>query len=627
MRENGGTNLAEAERFYHKAVQAIETEQFDYAIRLFKLALGLDPDFIKASDGLKVARVKKFESLSEFRRMIKGSLLMIQAFFYEKLGQWERAAEKYESLFSIAFPQAPILPHLGDIYRQMGMTSRAVETYQTTLSLEKDNLYTLKRLGEIYFEQDKIKEAKYCYERFITLKPEDAEITRELKNLDALLTIDKGRWEEESTFTEKTADREKIEESGKAEQGAGEAAKKKVKLEPDKGLDIETSLRQAAIYLDQNRIDEAGNEYKKVIEVAPDDIRAHQALGEIYIRERYFDEAIEKYEKVVKLDPTKKALLDSLANLYIRKGEIPKAIEKYEQIISLEPQNPVTHRMLGEFYRKQGNKERALALYEKATELDPHNPALQRLLGNLYLEKEGGIDKAIAAYEKVALLEPDKTTAPEKLGDLYLEKEDFEKAKEKYEKVLRMDPGHREIPRKLKEIDLKRFDMLIRESAQVLKSQPDNSEAKERGEKARQDKLNLQVEDCRERIKESPEDLARRFKLGKLYKEQGETDKALVEFQASVNEPRVRHQCLYMIGVCFEERNMLDMAVGQFQKALRERPGVMDNEAKEVHYRLGQLYEKMGEREQAISQYKKIYEVDIIYKDIARKIEAAYKKQ
>ncbi len=629
LRENGGTSIAEAERFYHKAAQAIEMKQYDYAIGLFKSALGLDPDFAKAWDGLKVARVKKFEPLSTSKRMLKGILCMIQAFFYEKLRKWEQAADKYEDLFAIVPPQAPILPHLGDAYRQMGLISQAIKTYQLVLTLDKDNLYTLKRLGDIYLELENMKEAKHYYEKFIVLKPDDVQISRELKNLDALLTIDKGKWEEETTFIEKTADkqkeREKAEELEMTEQKTGRATKKKEPLDiTAEDIDIEASLKQAATYLDQNRIDDATNEYKKIIGIDSNNVRAHQALGEIYMRERFFEEAIKEYEKVVELDPTKQSLLNTLANLYIRKGEVNKAIEKYEQIISLDPENAATHRVLGDFYLKQGNKEKAISLYEKATELDPGNPTIHRLLGDIYLEK-GELDKGITAYEKQSELEPDKPDIQEKLGDLYLQKENFEKAKEKYKKVLETNAGNENILKKLKEIDLKRFETIMRKCAEILKSQPDNSEVKERMEKARQDALNLKIQDCLERIQESPKNLTLRLELGKLYKEQGEVDKALAEFQASVNEPQVRRQSLYMLGVCFQERNMLDIAIKQFQKALAVNPGIMDDEAKEIHYQLGQLYEKMGKKELALSEYKKIYEVDIVYKDVARKIEAAYK--
>ena len=188
-----------------------------------------------------------------------------------------------------------------------------------------------------------------------------------------------------------------------------------------------------------------------------------------------------------------------------------------------------------------------------------------------------------------------------------------------------MEPGNRNIAGKLKEVDLKRLNALIKEYAGILQFHPDNSEVKEKMERARHDKLNFQIRDCQERIKESPNNLTLRLELGKFYKEQGEKNKALAEFQASIKEPAVRRQSLYMIGICFQERNMLDMAISQFRKALAVSPGIMDDQAKEIHYQLGQSYERMGEKEQTLSEYKKIYEVDIVYKDVARKIENAYK--
>lgn len=632
MPADGGTNIVQAARFYDKARQAFESKQYDYAISLFKSALGLDPNFTRAREGLKVARMKKFQSGSEFGRKMRGILFMIQAFVYEKLRRWDRAAEKYEDLFATVPPQAPILPHLGDVYWEGGRVSEAISTYKAVLEIDENDLYTLRKLGDIYLEQEMKKEARHYYEKFVALKPEDVEISRELKNLDALLTIDKGAWEEEISFIEKTVDRAKAREEAKKKiEELRKEKEKEVSVEkPEEvpvveGIDIEACFKQAETFLGQNRIDDATNEYKKIIEADPANAQAHQALGEIYIRGRYFDQAVEEYEKVIKVDPKNKAILDSLANLYIRKGEIDKAIEKYERIIALDPENPVTHKVLGDFYLKMGNRDKAIEVYQKVAKLDPKNIVIHKTLGDFYLERNE-LEKGIEEYEKQAELEPNKVAAHERLGDLYLRKEDFDKAKEKYKRALDIDKGKKTIQRKIKEIEFKKFDVLIRESEETLKVSPDNTEAKERMEKAHHDKLNLMIEDCQERIKENPKDISLQFELGKLYKEQGEVDKALAQFQASVNEPRVRRQCLYMIGVCFRERNMLDMAVAQLQKALALNPGAMDEEAKEMRYQLGQIYEKMGQSSQAISEYKKIYEVDITYKDVAQKIEAAYRR-
>ncbi|MCK4326453.1 tetratricopeptide repeat protein, partial [bacterium] len=352
MPAEGGTNIVQAARLYDKARQAIESEQYNYAISLFRSALGLDPNFTKAREGLKVARMKKFQSGSEFGRKMRGILFMIQAFVYEKLRRWNRAAEKYEELFAVVPPQIPILPHLGDVYWERGTVSEAINTYKTVLGMDENDLYTLRKLGDIYLEQEMKKEARHYYEKFIALKPEDVEISRELKNLDALLTIDKGGWEEDTTFIEKTVDRaeareeaKKKEEELRKEKGEEVSVEKPREARIVEGIDIEALFKQAETFMSQNRIDDATNQYKKIVEADPDNARAHQALGEIYIQGRYFDQAIEEYEKVIEADPENKAILDSLANLHIRKGEIDKAIEKYERISALDPENAVTHKV------------------------------------------------------------------------------------------------------------------------------------------------------------------------------------------------------------------------------------------------------------------------------------------
>ena len=65
------------------------------------------------------------------------------------------------------------------------------------------------------------------------------------------------------------------------------------------------------------------------------------------------------------------------------------------------------------------------------------------------------------------------------------------------------------------------------------------------------------------------------------------------------------------------------LAARTLQNALKEKPA-FDDEKKELIYLLGCVLEKMGKKEEAIEQFKQIYETDIGYKDVAAKVDAYY---
>ena len=77
------------------------------------------------------------------------------------------------------------------------------------------------------------------------------------------------------------------------------------------------------------------------------------------------------------------------------------------------------------------------------------------------------------------------------------------------------------------------------------------------------------------------------------------------------------------LGQCFAKRGMNDLAARTIQNALKEKQ-VFDEEKKDLIYILGCVLENMGKKEEAIEQFKLIYEVDIGYKDVAAKVDAYY---
>ena len=65
------------------------------------------------------------------------------------------------------------------------------------------------------------------------------------------------------------------------------------------------------------------------------------------------------------------------------------------------------------------------------------------------------------------------------------------------------------------------------------------------------------------------------------------------------------------------------MALSQFEKAL-EGTSTFNDQKKELVYLLASVHESQGRHEAAAALYKSIYEVDIGYRDIAKKVEGGY---
>jgi tetratricopeptide (TPR) repeat protein len=140
------------------------------------------------------------------------------------------------------------------------------------------------------------------------------------------------------------------------------------------------------------------------------------------------------------------------------------------------------------------------------------------------------------------------------------------------------------------------------------------------------EKLSFQLAECQKRVEKYPTDLAIRFELGQLYFQAGKIGEAIAEFQKAQGNPNKRLAAMSLLAQCFAKRKMFDLAARTLQNAIKEKPG-FDEEKKDLIYQLGCVLEGMGKKEDAIEQFKVIYEADISYKDVAAKVDAYYAAQ
>ncbi len=127
---------------------------------------------------------------------------------------------------------------------------------------------------------------------------------------------------------------------------------------------------------------------------------------------------------------------------------------------------------------------------------------------------------------------------------------------------------------------------------------------------------------------ESPEsdgDYETHYNLGIAYQEMELLDEAVEEFQsaAALASPRdgtPRYlQCCNMLGHCFMRKEMPRLAVMWFKKGL-EAPGHTEDEYQALRYDLGTAYEQMGELDSAIDVFTEVYGIDISYRGVADKL-------
>ncbi len=243
------------------------------------------------------------------------------------------------------------------------------------------------------------------------------------------------------------------------------------------------------------------------------------------------------------------------------------------------------------------------------------------------LEQEQRVQKSedvagrlIAEYEARLPREPQNQKLLRSLAELYTQKKQFDRALAIYDQLKTLGGNDPSLDAAIAQTRVRQFDFRI-ESLNPF--EPDHAA---QVEKIQAEKLAFQLAECQQRVEKYPTDLALRFELGALYFQAGKISEAIAEFQKAQNNPHKRLAAMNYLAQCFAKRKMFDLAARTLQNAIKEKTA-FDEEKKELIYNLGCVLEQMGKKEEAVEQFKQIYEADISYKDVAAKVDAFYASQ
>ena len=118
----------------------------------------------------------------------------------------------------------------------------------------------------------------------------------------------------------------------------------------------------------------------------------------------------------------------------------------------------------------------------------------------------------------------------------------------------------------------------------------------------------------------SPTDYDTHFNLGIAYREMGLLDEAIGEFQLAAKDPDHLVLCCSMLGLCFLDKGLPELAVKWYRRAL-EAPGLSEEDQLGMLYDLGNVYMQMGDNTSAYSTFAEVYGVDAGYRDVVAKLE------
>ena len=337
---------------------------------------------------------------------------------------------------------------------------------------------------------------------------------------------------------------------------------------------------------------------RTVLEEKPDDLKILHELGRLYHELGESEQAVEIYNKLSEIDPTDAEAMrlgkDAAARASMKTGGWTQA-ESYRDLIkdkgvavSLEQQSRMA--LTGESLDQQ--IEEAYARHEA----EPQSVDLARRLGALYEQKED-IENAIAWYQYASdLTKGTDANLVRKAADLRRKQADDEIAA--HEKFLaEHDPGT-----------------------------PDYATRSEALARAKKQRAELSVKEARKRSERNPTDLQLRFELGERLIDAGRPREALPELQRARQNPNARLKSMNLLGRCYRDLGMLDLAAKQLEEGAKEITS-MDAMKKEIVYNLGLVYEQTGETEKSIAAMKQIYEADYGYRDVAARVESSYERK
>ena len=368
-----------------------------------------------------------------------------------------------------------------------------------------------------------------------------------------------------------------------------------------------------------------------VLEEEPYNRQANLALKEAAVAAGWPEIGVFAMQTLLEQNPRDVKLLHELGVLHHQMGQSEQEVEVYNRITEIDPLDANALRLGKDASARASMSSGGWAQAESYRELIKDKDVAISLEQQSRMQLTGeALEQQIAELETRQRSEPMNVDLARKLGALHEQKDDVEAAIRSYQRAIELTGGSDAgLVRKVSDLKMRSAEREIAGHEEFLaghqKKDAVRAKKTEELQAAKKKRAEMMVDEAKTRVERNPTDLQLRFELGEHLLNAQRFREAVPELQRARQNPNARLKAMNLLGVCYRELGMLDLAMKQFEDAAKEIL-TMDAMKKEIVYNLGIVYGKMGEREKSLSCMKQIYEADYGYKDVAERVESSYEQ-
>ena len=209
-------------------------------------------------------------------------------------------------------------------------------------------------------------------------------------------------------------------------------------------FDAGTLLTQALSLHQSNRLDEAEQIYRKILQVQPNNYDWLHLLGIIHHQRGAYAEAVRQFDVVLKANPKFSTAHNNRGNALRELKLHVAALASYDQAIAHDPKNADAHNNRGAVFFELKQFVDALASFDTAIALKPDLAQAFNNRGNV-LRSLKRLKEALASCDKAIALVPQYADAFNNRGVILFEMQRYEDALESYDQAIAIKPDDAEI--------------------------------------------------------------------------------------------------------------------------------------------------------------------------------------